>query len=366
MVRKISALTRSLSFPSSITFAAFFLVCALAVALSGCAKKEEAAPELRLFTWSEYFDDAFLKSFGEKNGVKVKADYFSSNEEMLAKLQIVNGDSGYDLILPSDYMVRTLIELKMVKPFEKSKVTVTASFNKEALNPEYDPGLAFTVPLAVGTTGIAVNAKLAPNAPTSISWKEMMENPAYKGKVTLLDDSKEVLQMAFTILGKTMAAATEADVHAAFAYLKAHKAQIKGFPPETRPVIEADECALCMAYSGDVLSVAKDKKEVRFVVPTDGATIWTDNLAIPANSKNSDLAYKFINEVLSVEGAKNFTLRTNYRTANEKARAALPKEISGNNVIYPSASDRARMHYVVPRKDLALVIDKEWALLKSQ
>lgn len=365
MVRKIKAV-RFRSVPV-LGYMLFFLLCASVIALSGCTKREAPAPELRIFTWSEYFDDAFLKSFGEKNGVKVKADYFSSNEEMLAKLQIVGSDSGYDLILPSDYMVGTLIEHKMVRPIDKSKLSsLLADFDKDALNPEYDPDLRYTVPLAVGTTGIAVNAKAAPNAPATLSWKEMMENPAYKGKVTLLDDSKEVLQMAFMILGKTMAAATEADVHAAFAYLKAHKAQIKGFPPETRPVIEADECTLCMAYSGDVLSVAKDKKDVRFVVPTDGATIWTDNLAIPSNAKNPEMAYKFIHEVLSTEGAKNFTLRTNYRTANVKARAALPKEISGNPVIYPSATDRARMHYIVPRKDLALVIDKEWALLKSQ
>ncbi|MGZ3703555.1 MAG: polyamine ABC transporter substrate-binding protein, partial [Bdellovibrionota bacterium] len=303
MVRKIAAL-RLGSIPA-LGFVLAFFIAALFIALSGCTKQTAssepaAAPqELRIFTWSEYFDDEFLKAFGERNHVKVKADYFSSNEEMLAKLQIVGGDSGYDIILPSDYMIRTLIELKMVRPLEKAKLPVLADFDKEALNPEYDPGLGFSVPLAVGTTGIAVNTKLLPKAPAAISWKQMMEDPAYKGKVTLLDDSKEVLQMAFTIMGKTtMAKATEADVKAAFAYLKAHKAQVKGFPPETRPVIEADECALCMAYSGDVLSVAKEKKEVRFVVPTDGATVWTDNLAIPTNAKNPEMAYKFINELL--------------------------------------------------------------------
>jgi spermidine/putrescine transport system substrate-binding protein len=328
----------------------------------------ETAPvgELKIFTWSEYFDDEFLKKFGEAHHVKVKADYFSSNEEMLAKLQITGGDAGYDIILPSDYMMRTLIDLKMVRALDHAKLPVLQDFDKDALNPEYDPGLRYSVPLAIGTTGIAVNAKVAGKVPSSITWKQMMEDPTYKGKVTLLDDQKEVLQMALSVLRKSMAKATEADVKAAFAYLKAHKAQIKGFPPETRPVIEADECALCMAYSGDVLSVAKEKKDVTFLVPQDGATIWTDNLAIPNNAKNVDTAYQFINELLSVDGAKSFTTRTNYRTANGKAKAALPNDVSGNAVIYPSAKDRARMHFIVPRKDLALVIDKEWALLKSQ
>ena len=129
--------------------------------------------------------------------------------------------------------------------------------------------------------------------------------------------------------------------------------------------MEADECALCMAYSGDALSVAREKKGIRFLVPKEGATIWTDNLAIPANARNADLAYRFINELLSTSGAKNFTLRTNYRTANMKAKSSLPQEISGNAVIYPGSAELSRMHYLVHRKDLSLLIDREWALLKS-
>lgn len=334
----------------------------------GTAPSAGSPKELRIFTWSEYFDDEFLRAFGEKHGVQVKADYFSSNEEMLAKLQLLGAGSGYDLILPSDYMVRTLIELKMVRELDKAKLPVLKEFDPDTLNPDYDPGLRFSVPLSVGATGIAINTKVLPklaNA-TSLSFKEMLEDPAYAGKVTLLDDTKEVLQAALAIHGKAITTATEADVKEAFAYLKKHKAQLKGFPPETRPVLEADECGLCMAYSGDVLSVAKEKKEIRFVFPKEGATIWTDNLAIPANSANPDSAYLFINELMSAEGAKDFTERTNYRTPNVKAKAALAKEISGSPVIYPSAAQRKKMHYLVHRKDLAQLIDREWALLKSQ
>lgn len=353
---------------------ALILALPFLFALSSCTRQEGKSPapsadapaELRIFTWSEYFDEEFLRAFGEKHHAKVKADYFSSNEEMLAKLQLLGSSSGYDLILPSDYMVRTMIELKMLATLDKGKLPVLRDFEKDALDPEYDPGLRFSLPLAIGTTGIAVNEKLLPKAPPSLTWKEALENPAYKGRVTLLDDSKEVLQLALTIHGKSLATASETDVKEAFAYLRAHKAQLRGFPPETRPVIEADECALCMAYSGDALSVGRDKKGIRFVVPADGATIWTDNLAIPANAPNPELAYKLINEVLSPGGAKSFTLRTNYRTASLKAKASLPPEISGNGVIYPSASERKRLRFLVQRKDLAALIDREWALLKSQ
>lgn len=356
------------------TLAQLSTVLILTLFFSACTKSADpsgapaASKELRIFTWSEYFDDEFLRTFGEKHGVKVKADYFSSNEEMLAKLQLLGAGSGYDLILPSDYMVRTLIELKMLKALDKAKLPVLKDFDPDTTNPDYDPGLQFSVPLSVGATGIAVNTKVLPKLANvaSLSFKEMLEDPAYAGKVTLLDDTKEVLQAALAIHGKNIVTASEADVKEAFEYLKKHKAQLKGFPPETRPVLEADECGLCMTYSGDVLSVAKEKKDIKFIFPKEGATIWTDNLAIPANSQNPDAAYLFINELLSAEGAKAFTERTNYRTPNVKAKAALPKEVAGNPVIYPSAEQRKKMHFLVQRKDLAQLIDREWALLKSQ
>lgn len=358
------------------------LIFLFTLALLSCTKKDSGEKEanqsagepseLKIFSWSEYFDDEFLRAFSEKHNVKVKADYFSSNEEMLAKLQLLGDGNGYDLILPSDYMVRTLIELKMLQALDKSKITVLADFEAESLNPEYDPGLTFTVPLSFGTTGIAVNTKLMPqfkdpqSLTNGLAWKDVMENPAYKGKVTLLDDTREVLQLALLIHGKNIGNATEADVKTAFAYLKKHKAQIKGFPSETRPTIEADECGLCMAYSGDALSVAKEKKEVRFTLPREGATLWTDNLALPANGKNQAAAYLFINELLTPQGARSFTERTGYRTASKSAKTALAKDITGNAVIYPTAAERKRMHYLVQRKDLAALIDREWALLKSQ
>jgi spermidine/putrescine transport system substrate-binding protein len=174
-----------------------------------------------------------------------------------------------------------------------------------------------------------------------------------------------VLQAALLANGKDLAAATEADVKEAFAYLKKHKSQLKGFTTETRPVIEADECALCMTYSGDARQVAAGKAEIKFVLPKDGVSIWTDNFAIPANSAEPELAYKFMAKILSAQEAKEFTERTGYRTFSKSAKALLPKEIAENPVIYPKAQG-VKFHYLVDKKELAALIDKEWALLKSE
>ncbi len=355
---------------------AFFVVLALSSLVAfmpACTSKTNAPaqPELRLFTWSEYFPDEVIREFEKESGAKVKVDYFSSNEQLLTKLQLSAGnpEEAYDLILPSDFIVRTMVEMKLLKELDHSAMPFLKEFDPKA-KPDYDPEMKFSVPMAIGTTGVAINTKLLPKfaaeavQKAGITWKEILENPDYKGKVTLLDDTKEVLQLGLLMNGKNIINATEADVKAAFIYLKSRKGQLKGFTTETRPVIEADECAICMVYSGDALSVAKTKPEIIFLMPKDGSTIWADNFSIPANARNAALAYKFMGKVLSAEGGKNFTERTGYRTPNVKARGLLAKDVAANASIFPVLNPK-QFHYLVERKDLATLTDKEWALLKS-
>ena len=259
-----------------------------------------------------------------------------------------------------------MIELNLLQPLDKARLPFLKDFPAEALSPPYDPGMKYSVPLAVGLTGVAWNTKLLPELPNgaNFAWKDFFEFANVAGQVTILDDTKEALQAALMRAGKDLSTASRDDVEAAFAYLTAHKKQLKGFTSETRNVIEAGECALCMAYSGDVLSVSTEHPEIRFVRPKDGITVWTDNFAIPKNARNPDAAYRFMAKVLSPEGAKAFTERTKYRTFQTKARALLPEALRSSPVIYPDAGN-ADLHYLVQRKEFSDLIDRAWALLKS-
>ena len=91
-----------------------------------------------------------------------------------------------------------------------------------------------------------------------------------------------------------------------------------------------------------------------------------DNFAIPKNAKNTELTHNFIAAVLNAEGTKGFTERTGYRTSNAKAKALLTKEVADNTTIYSKESDRKRFVYLMERKELSLLIDKEWTLLRPQ
>jgi len=117
----------------------FLLIAILAVSslvafLPGCTKKENAQKELRLFTWSEYFPDEVIREFEKENNAKVRVDYFSSNEQLLTKLQLSSGNAeeAYDLILPSDFIVRTMAELKLLKPLDHAFMPFLADFDPKA------------------------------------------------------------------------------------------------------------------------------------------------------------------------------------------------------------------------------------------
>lgn len=343
-----------------------------ALSLSACKKeKVPEAAELRIFSWSDYIQEGVVKAFEAEHKCKVIIDYFSSNEELLAKVRatVQAGGRGYDLIVPSDYMVGNMVKLGLLQAVDKAQLKFLPDFDPAFLKPEYDPSLTYAVPFAWGSTGVAVNTKLAAgliDLSKGISWKDFFENPKLQGKVTLLDDSKESLHAALMVQGKTWTQASDADIQNAFAYLKAHKKQIKLFTAETRSTIEAGDCVVCQAFSGDVLQVRAEKPEIQYMIPKEGATLWTDNLAIPKNAGNVALAHAFMNKMLSAEGANSFTATTFYPTANKKARALEDKALTANTAIYPDPKTFAKLGYITEKVALLPQIDRLWTELKSQ
>lgn len=350
------------------------LLCLLFVLLNlvACTKKD-AAPkvrELRIFTWSDYLRPELIAEFEKENNAKVKLDFLSSNEELLAKLQLSlqSSAAGYDLIQPSDYMVVIMKKLDLLQKVDKAKLSFLKDFDPSFLTPSYDPNLEFSIPFAWGTTGLAINTKLAPKLDPNgdVSWKELFENPLYKGKTSMLEDPKEALHLALRIKGKALATATAADIDEAFAYLKKHKDNLRAITTEVRPLIEAGDCAICHAYSGEVLTVGMTRPEIKYVVPKEGATLWVDNFAIPKNAQNLDLAYAFLNKLLSAEGAKQFTEATHYATPNLASKKLLPKEFADNLFIFPDAKLKKRLQMMTERTDVMSQIEKGWTELKSE
>src|SRR3954468_8367972 len=134
------------------------VLLALVFAFGGCTKKDEsasAAKVLNLYCWSNYFSPEVIKNFEEKSHSKVVMNYFSSNEELLAKLQA--GARGYDLIVPTAYLIKALKELDLIQPLGKLDWPELARLSPRFQSPPFDPSHEYSVPYAWGTTGLAVN-----------------------------------------------------------------------------------------------------------------------------------------------------------------------------------------------------------------
>src|SRR4051794_40173109 len=87
---------------------------------SASAATQGSGETLNVYIWSEYLPDAVAKRFTAKTGIKLQIDTYDTNETLLAKLQ--GGGADYDIVVPSDYMVRTLIQEKLIQPIDKSKL----------------------------------------------------------------------------------------------------------------------------------------------------------------------------------------------------------------------------------------------------
>jgi len=138
------------------TYRIFALLTTCALLLVACGGQTQSqSTELNLYAWSEYIPQALLDGFTEETGVKVNYDTYSSNEELLAKLQA--GASGYDVIIPSDYTVTIMAKQDLLEELDLTKIPNYANISDEFKNRDFDPGNKHSIPYQWGTVGLAID-----------------------------------------------------------------------------------------------------------------------------------------------------------------------------------------------------------------
>jgi len=338
-----------------------YLLLAFLAACSPASNEQGKAPvTLHLFTWSDYTEESAVKEFERRFGVKVVTDTFGSNEELLAKLQ--GGASGYDVVVPSDYMVSILIKQGLLAELDHAKIPNLAHVYQHLKGLYYDPQNAYSVPYLWGTTGIGYNADLV--TPPPMSWQTLWD-PRYKGKISLLNDEREVFGMALRAAGESLNATQPAKLEAAKARLMAQKALVKTYTSENYDqLLVSGEVALAHGWSGTILRAAAERPSIKYVIPKEGGTIWQDNLCVLKSSKHQDDAMTLINFMLEPQIAALTTSKVMYASANEEARQFLPKEMAQNPAIYPPESVVARLEWIKDVGEAIKLYDRAWTELK--
>ena len=304
---------------------AVLLVCVLALAAVSCGKSENSdgvqggkyeSDKLKVFLPGAYIAENIVPDFEKKFGVEVIVENFDSNEMMYTKLAA--GDT-YDVLIPSDYMIERLIKEDYIQPIDKSKVPNMAKLSDQVKGLGFDPELKYSVPYFWGNVGIVYNKNVVSEDDLKNEGFDIFRDTKYKGKLYMYDSERDAFMIAFKQLGYSCNTENDDEINAAYDWLV-------DISKNMSPVYVTDECIdgmangskdLCLMYSGDAAYVLSENEEMGYYVPECGTNIWCDAMVIPKSSKNTSLAYEFINYILSDDVCRDNTAEVGYTTPNK-------------------------------------------------
>lgn len=340
-------------------------VLGLVFALQGCTKKESASPaakELHVGIWANYLSDEMKAKFTKETGIGLKVMTYSSNEELLAKVQ--TGGSGLDVAVPSDYMVEVMTKLNLLEPIEKSKIPNAAHLSKDVLGQAYDPDNKFSLPYSWGTAGIAVNRELYKGPITS--WKDLFENPDLAGKYSLLDDVREVTAAVLKMQGQSVNTTDDNALARAKDELVKIRKNVKMFTSDIAEPLKNREVAAAHGYSPDALQAAAlPGDKIEFIIPSEGGTRAIDNLVILKGAKDPDSARIFIDFLLRKDNAVTFVTKMRGGPVVDGVRDSLPADLKDNSTLFPSAETQKKFEAIHDLGEKNKAYENIWTAVKT-
>jgi spermidine/putrescine transport system substrate-binding protein len=330
------------------------------------AEATAASGTLFYYNWADYVNPKTYPAFEKSTGVKVKKDFYVSNEALQAKLQ--GGAKGYDLVVPTGYMVQILAGANQLQEIDYSKLpNVEANIDPKFQGLPFDPDDKFSVPKDWGTTGFMYRTDLVKEKPAS--WKDFFElaKGPYSKKVTVLDGIPEVVGSALVMLGHSYNSEDEAELEQAkqeLIKLKPHLLAITS--TEYKQMLISGRAVMALGWNGDGAAVAA-KKPAEYVIAAEGGEFWVDSYAIPVGAKNPDAAHAWINYVYD---PKNNAVETEYTyygspLKRDVLKPAIDPAVFENTDVFPPEPtlDKLEPNEVTPNG--TKLRDRIWTEFKS-
>ncbi|WP_038047246.1 spermidine/putrescine ABC transporter substrate-binding protein [Thermus caliditerrae] len=328
-------------------------------------KEAKAGATLYFLNWADYIPEELLEKFEAETGAKVVLDTFESPEAMLAKLK-AGADQEFSLVVAPDYYVLQMAREGLIVPLDKARLPGLKNLDPFFQDPPYDPGLTYSVPYLWGTTGLAYREDLVKGSVDSYA---VLFDPAQQvGPFLLLDEMRETIGAALKYLGYSVNATDPQALEKAKALLIEAKRRSVGFAGGVEALnrILAGDAALALAYSGDVLQARQEDERLRYALPKEGGTLWTDALVVLKRGPAQELAYRFVDFLLQPENAAALSRYTRYATPVAAAVPLLPEEMRQDPTVFPPPEARAKLEYL---KDLGpdiALFDRVWTEVKAR
>ncbi|MFI0542150.1 spermidine/putrescine ABC transporter substrate-binding protein [Streptomyces sp. WSLK1-3] len=296
-----------------------------------------------------------LDAFRKQTGTAVDyVEEINDNDEFFGKISpalMNHQQTGRDLIVMSDWMCARFVRLGWVQEMDRARQpNVTEYLDPLLRSPAFDPGRRYTVPWQSGITGIAYDRKKLGREIRQV--KDLWASDL-KGRVTLLSGLDEAFALLMQGNGVDITRWTAADFHEVCDQVerRVRDGHIRRFTGNdyTKDLVTGDVLA-CQAYSGDVIQLQADNPDIRFVVPEEGAELWSDSLMIPDRALHKSNAERLIDHYYDPGVAAELAAWVNYVCPVPAAREILAASkdedtaaLAENPLIFPDAGMRERL-----------------------
>lgn len=343
---------------------AFGLAAALAVA--GLAGPVQAADELHLYNWANYFPPDLMTKFEAETGIEVSLDTYASDDDMMAKLQA--GGSGYDIVFPSGQVVEALIKQDLVEKIDAKSMPNFKNVLEPFQSVAGDENREYTVPYMWGTTGFTYDTAKVPGGKLTESWKEFFEpREELVGQIGALDSTPDLYNAAAYYLGVDKCTEDPAAAQKILDLLLEQKKAVKLYATSgTIDAMVSGETILFQHWNGAAHRTKEKLPTAVYVYPKEGTGFWTDNMMVPKGAPNLEAAKTFLNWMMDPENAAVATNFAGYMNSIKGSREYLDDSLKADPAINMPEEYESRLVPVKFCSPKALDLrNKVWTSLKK-
>lgn len=327
-------------------------------------KPKSGKNTLDIYTWPEMFLPETIEEFERETGIKIRMHYYASNEEMLVTLKAVD-TNGYDLVIPSDYAVKMLIEDHLLKPIDYEQLHFLDTINPVLLRLDYDPENVYAIPYQWEVYGFGIDAKYFQTHQINPSWETIFAPLQPDLKLAMVNDPVEAVNFAAYYLFGSSPKLGKKETRKVRDLLSQQKQFVEAYAtPRADYLLATRNCHLAICTSSYIFRCCNQYPHVKFSVPREWTFISIENVCIPKNTTKDEQIYEFLNFIYKPEqlGRESNVFFNFPATTNTKPYLKVPPEYL--EFLENSSLFEEKLYFIrhlIPEKE----IRKIWVDVKS-
>jgi spermidine/putrescine-binding protein len=347
------------------TLLQFSVFTLLILTFAGCTRDAEVHParrQVNFYGWGNYIPQEVLTKFTAKTGIEVVHSEYSTNEEMIEKLQ--SGVADIDVANPSDYMIPALRAQGLILKLDHTRIPNLKNIGKRFRDTPLDPGSEFSMPFLWSVIGIGYDRTRIKE--TVDSWN-ILWNPEYKNRILMLDDPSDCFAAALKLKGYSANSGNPKELLEARDLLIDQKPLVKIYNSSNyEDIFLTGDVWVGQVWNGQMAVAIQRNPNLAFVIPKEGGSLSADHLVISSNAPHPEEAYVLINYLLDAHVGAEITNRNLYPNTNEAAKAFINPAILANGVTYPDQTSLSRCENASEEHGaISQLRDRYWTEIKS-